>query len=217
MHFYLFAMFARLVLMYSAVTVASSRRLDSVDSAVTNTFVNDPVTNSQIFWDNLSDDQMLENIKIAEKALKIFIYPIPDEAKLEQHHEDLLPHFKTEYLFRKYLQDVASTSQVSASDARKLMLVSDASQANAFIIDHNWMRLTRTKCDMVTEKHLVPIINNVLHNYPYFYRNGGRDHFFMAIYDKGALCDMECFHDGTRAILNKISNVSFIGKCVIYI
>lgn len=186
--------------------------LNALNPLVENTFLNDPVENSQIFWNKLSDDEMMNFVKTAEKQLKIFIYPIPSDAETDVPGEQLLAHFRTEYLFRKYLQELSTAPELSSDDPRRVMIVSDPNQANAFVIDHNWMKLTRHRCGEVTERHLIPIITNVLENYPFFKRSQGRDHFFMAVYDKGPFCDMQCFTDDTRRILDRIVNVSFIGK-----
>ena len=183
----------------------------SENLSYSNDFKSDPEANQAIFWDNLSDEQMIEKIVKAEKELRVFIYPIPEHAHVRHQGDDLLPHFQSEFLYAKYLADL-SGPVLAEGDPRKAILVTDPSQANAFIIDHYYLRLYKGHCDKVTKHHLVPIIRNVIENYPYFNRSYGYDHFFMAAYDNGAFCQLECATDETNAILNRIRNVSFIGK-----
>lgn len=53
--------------------------------------------NTSLFWKNLSESQMIDIISEAERQLKIFIYPIPEYAKLQGTSDfDLVPHFYTE-------------------------------------------------------------------------------------------------------------------------
>lgn len=52
-----------------------------------------------IFWNNLSERNMLNIIKSAENLLKIFIYDIPDIALFNESREDhLKQHFQSEYV-----------------------------------------------------------------------------------------------------------------------
>lgn len=83
------------------------------------------------------------------------------------------------HLFRKYLEAFSHSNYVDELDPRKSIIVTDPEQANAFLIDHEWIRATRNHCDTTIQDHLVPIINNVIDNYPYFNRSQGKDHFFL--------------------------------------
>lgn len=40
---------------------------DSIELSLNNTFINDSVRNTQIFWGDLTDEQMLEKIRTAEQ------------------------------------------------------------------------------------------------------------------------------------------------------
>ena len=51
-----------------------------------------------IFWNNLSDQDILKAISIAEEELKIYIYPIPLSAQLKESKFHLLSHFHLEYV-----------------------------------------------------------------------------------------------------------------------
>lgn len=98
-------------------------------------------------------------------------------------------------------------------DHRRNLVVDDPEQANVFIIDHDWVSVSRKHCSLAIEKHLTPIINNVIYNYPFFNRSFGRDHFFFAVYDNGAFCSLQpCEERRDRSILYKIFNVSQIGN-----
>lgn len=120
------------------------------------------------------------------------------------------------FLYRKYLKSLKSSVFLSNNDPRRVILVSDPNIANAFIIDHDWLRISHMNCEVTIHRHLVPIINNVVDNYPYYNRSQGKDHFFMAVYDTGPFCNMQCVTKHNKEthtnILSRISNSSFIGK-----
>lgn len=122
------------------------------------------------------------------------------------------------YLFREYLL----WTRNSTDDGRHRILVDDPSQANAFIIDHRWEQVKK-KNPAEVHGYLVPIIDNVVNNYPYYNRSHGMNHFMMAVYDHGFCFRFHgdfprkggCLWDGCNPItpyLQRISNVSFIGK-----
>lgn len=143
-----------------------------------------------IFFDFKNDNELLELIYLAESQLKIYIYPVPESGRLSSSEEDMLGHFRIENLYRKYL--TALGSHVSVDDPRHNMVVDDISQANAFIIDNDFMRLTRvTKCEPILTKHMKSITDNVIHHHLYYNKTNGADHFFMAVYDKG-YCGVTC-------------------------
>lgn len=146
-----------------------------------------------IFYDFANDNEFLDFIQVAESQLKIYIYPIPAEASTIHGNHDMLGHFQIEYLFRKYLY--ALNDHVPSDDPRRVMIVDDPSKANAFLIDHDYMRLVRgNQCDDLRNKHMKVIIDNVVNNLPYFNRTNGADHFFMAVYDNG-YCAVTCEQD----------------------
>lgn len=78
------------------------------------------------------------------------------------------------------------------------------------------------------EKHLRPIINNVVDNYPYYNRSYGHDHFLIYPYDFGVLCSGRHMREDWSEIDNcqvdeqvghkyfchvaRILNTSFIGN-----
>jgi hypothetical protein len=92
------------------------------------------------------------------------------------------------------------------------MVVTDASLANAFLIDHNWMQYERKDCRKALDHHINAIIKNVVDFSPFYNRSHGHDHFMINVYDHGAFCDMECSNHGDGSFIYKIANASFIGK-----
>lgn len=139
-------------------------------------------------------------------------------------------------MFRLYLSSYANDTRykISDDDSRKHMIVSDPEQANVFIINHDWIRTNRYHCEEALEKHLVPIVNNIVDNYPYYNRSQGLDHFFLgltclsslfyccydvidvAVYDEGPFCRHNCVEADKSQIhqqaIARIANASFIGK-----
>jgi hypothetical protein len=111
------------------------------------------------------------------------------------------------------LKQSASNPSISINDSRKLMVVNDPSIANAFLIDHDWYRHTKKDCGGAVWKHMKPIIENVIDHQPYFNRSQGRDHFYMAVYDRGPFCDMQCVRTADeRKIIERLENASYIGN-----
>ena len=148
----------------------------------------DDISGESIFFDFKDDNDLLEMIQHAESQLRIHIYPIPSN-DLSKSESDLMGHFRIENLYRKYLK--ALKSHVGEDDPRHNMVVDDPSQANAFIIDNDYMRLTKVaKCEGV-RKHMDAVVHNVVDVNPYFNRSNGEDHFFMAVYDK-SYCAVTC-------------------------
>lgn len=114
------------------------------------------------------------------------------------------------YLFREYL--LHDFSKISSNDSRVSMIVKNPDEANVFLIDHDWIRYNMKDCGASITKHIAGIVHNVVDLHPYYNRSGGKDHFMMAAYDKGAFCDMQCSHDNDASILLRIQGASFIGK-----
>ena len=103
---------------------------------------------SDIFHPHLTKQLLLDLINIAEKELKVFIYPIPDHV---EKYEDENPsdwqeckgrehelHFCIEELFPRYLQDVRDNFAMYPH-LKTNFVVHDPEQANAFVIDHTWL------------------------------------------------------------------------------
>ena len=107
-------------------------------------------------------------MKSAEEWIKIYIYPMPEgnkdiinKAYMGSRNNAL------DFLLSRYFQQ-----KFADNDSRRAILVTNPDEANAFLIDHRWGIGT-------LDGHLKPVINNVIHSYPYFNRSGGHDHFFV--------------------------------------
>lgn len=126
------------------------------------------------------------------------------------------------YLFINYLKGLKNSE---VADNRRKMVVDDPSRANVFIIEHDWLRMNWIKCHINIEQHLTPVINNVVDNYPYYNLSNGRDHFFLALFDHGILCEADCANNSQgkecddicsknpiARVVARIANASFIGN-----
>lgn len=117
------------------------------------------------------------------------------------------------YYFLDYLKHIILSNNIAANDSRKMMIVNDPNIANSFLIDHDWYRYTKKDCGGAVWKHMKIIIENVIDHQPYFNRSQGRDHFFMAVYDKGPFCDMQCVRsEQERLIIERLNDASYIGN-----
>jgi hypothetical protein len=130
-----------------------------------------------------------------------------------------LGHFILQDSYIAYSKDILSNKTVfPEKDPRNSMFVTDPELANVYIIDHRWVG---TYCPVVLNDHLIPIIHDVIHKYPYFNRSYGHDHFFFAVYDSGPVCLPACASfDNTKNsgklsihdLMKLIWNVTFIGN-----
>lgn len=171
--------------------------------------------NLNIFWDDFSEETIFHLINQIESQLRIYIYPFPSDSYYLSHLElkhEVLPHFRVELLFKQYLQSYNKLRFLNDSN-ENYILTTNPDDANLFIIDHQWLTIATISCHHVYHDHLLPIINNVLYNYPYYNRSNGQDHFFFALYDHGPFCHTHCDKDmHIQNALLRISNASFIGK-----
>ena len=170
--------------------------------------------NGGLFWNEVTDKMFLNALRAVERDLRIFIYPIPPEAQPEKRPPFMEDHFRIQYLYPDYLREMITSESNNSftrneQDFRKeIVVVSDPQKANAFIIDNWWFGYG---CQTVAEKHLIPIINNVINSYPYYNRSFGSDHFFFAVYDNGPFCNPACHRESGLAV-RRLINVSFIGN-----
>ena len=170
-------------------------------------------------------------IKLSDHAieeLKIFIYPIPTEAKVElKEDNEVMRHFSIEKGFNDFIRTSSQVYKNEPSSSMKIKVTNDPMDANAFIIDHYTAKIYLThsdNCSILYSQHLSPIVYNVIHNYPYFNFSRGADHFYIDTFDTGTICaDMNVFFHGflltnptcvesRRSIVDQIRNVSFIGN-----
>lgn len=99
------------------------------------------------------------------------------------------------------------------------MITNNPSEANAFIVYHNWITGGFRHCGEFLDGHLQPIVNNVVDNFAYYNLSNGLNHYFFAVYDRGVYDNRtECwtgsdeYLNKLRKTLSQISNASFIGN-----
>lgn len=51
----------------------------------------------QIFWNSLTDDEVMSHVKNAESELKIYIYPIPPHAKFPEVDNCCLDEYQSHF------------------------------------------------------------------------------------------------------------------------
>lgn len=138
----------------------------------------------RIYQRGFTEGKLLHYVGKAERELRIYIYPIPETSPSFEVPFGLL-HFEIERSFTTYLRNLQKASEKlsESDDSRAGMIVSDPEQANVFIIEQYYLS-TQWKSEAQGEQHLSIVIDNVL-NLPYYKRNGGIDHFFFGLFDKG--------------------------------
>jgi hypothetical protein len=105
------------------------------------------ISTGDIFHRYLTKRVLLDLFDIAERELKIFVYPIPNDV---ERYRDENPadwqecegrtfelHFCIEELFIRYLQDVRDNFE-NYPHLKTNFLTNTADSANAFVIDHTW-------------------------------------------------------------------------------
>jgi len=163
--------------------------------------------NTSMPFRNMSEIDLVHLIQRTTTDLRLFIYPIPSSA-MAAHGSNGLPHFSMEKVFAQYLRNQVNTSAIGA------VVVNDPSTANAFLIEqhHTNLQIGLQNCAYVLKEHLLPILDNVINNYPYFNRSKGADHFYFSVYDKGEICSDWCTPQDQALYLPKLENVSLIGN-----
>lgn len=79
----------------------------------------------------------------------------------------------------------------SKSSLNMPQLTTNPDEANVFLIDHMHAKIYAEfsgHCDYLFSDHLLPIVYNVVHDYPYYNRSSGMDHFYIDTLDTGARC-----------------------------
>lgn len=104
------------------------------------------IAGEDVFHQLLSRDVLLDLFDIAERELKVFIYPIPDYV---DRYRDEDPsnwqrcvgrseiHFCIEELFVRYLRDVRDNFDMYPHIKTNFVHQS-GENANSFVIDHTW-------------------------------------------------------------------------------
>jgi len=169
------------------------------------------VTANENIYFGRTEEALVEWIKLSNNLLKVFIYPVPSTGVTIVDgltRLNVKNYFRLEHLFIRHNQQLKSS-----------FITSNHSDANAFIIQHHWFTGIYRHCGELLHSHLIPIVDNVLINFPYYNRSNGRDHFFFSVYDNGVYDNRsECWSESEQYItklrqtLSRISNVSFIGN-----
>jgi hypothetical protein len=159
---------------------------------------------------NFNHQELLNLAKTAERNLKFFIYAVPDEISVPQSH------FNLEYTFPHYLYGLHDLFK--SDDPRYNMLVTNPEEANAFLIDCRWIAHVHKRPSGeqdATVSYLIPIVNKVINDYPYFNRTMGADHFLIQMFDNGPFGNMVGLPNGDdlfHSTMRRLANTNFIGN-----
>lgn len=159
-----------------------------------------------LFWLNFNEENLLDYLDSMELDIKVFIYPLPFGILQLQSYEtcNLPTHFQWEYQFIRYLQQY-----------KNHILVNDPTIANIFLIQHQFLGLVaELHCnESIFINHMKPIITSIIHDYPYYNRSKGNDHYMLNLYDHGLWCELQCdIHGDYLDIFLPISNIRSIGN-----
>lgn len=194
---YLFASVALWTLQCNSLRNRSRNNVKRADDSV-------PVSSSSAFLDG-SEAKLIELIEHAEQELKIFIYPMPPEARrctMEQINGRMTGFPPSSGRMREMFQMEQMLPRYLATIATK-----DPKEADVFIIYHEWICLRvgneefaryhfgpkfpnkeQFSGETIAKEHLKPIFDNVIYNYPFFNQSYGHDHFMTNVFDNGPFC-----------------------------
>lgn len=196
-------------------------------------FINIHLYNCNPFLYN-NEKELFDAIEIAEKSLKIYVYPIPSNIPTEPiyfQNDDKTLHtlHKIYFWFHNYLpyyldyiynmfnnpkeihEDDPPISYILPIEIGKylpkkeeytyfpnIQVVKDPNEANMFLI--------HTQYGFKRNEHFIPILHNVIYNYPYFNQSNGHNHIIIEMDDWGLRC---CCYE---AIDKRLENVIIIGN-----
>jgi hypothetical protein len=159
-----------------------------------------------VFNHPFTEETLLSAIADAEQQLKIYLYEVPHQAgggSIEL--KNALNHFKSEYLLMDYFRSAV----YRVGKRSKSMCVTDPEDANTFLIVHHvYTGVFENMVDQVN--HLKSVIDAVL-QLPYYDKNEGRDHYFMAVHATGAFLMNEIRRPLAQQFL-RIKNANYIGN-----
>eukprot|EP01041_Mallomonas_annulata_P002198 gene2198-4276_t len=157
----------------------------------------------------LGDNVLLEWISGAEKGLKIFIYKKPSI--------EVGPNNVT----APCLDDFLPESRIPAYIRNSTIYTTNPDEANLFLIKNDFsylfvcgianqphLSLNIFREEHIYKRHLMVIMNNITHNYPYFNRSGNSDHLFIYTFDMGPFCQK--LHESFGNVFSKLQNVTFL-------
>ena len=183
-----------------------------------------------------SEAKLIELIERAEQELKIFVYPMPEQArrcKMEKIDGRMTGFPPSSGRMREMFQMEQMLPRYFTTIATK-----DPNEADVFIIYHEWIclrvgneeferrnfgpRFSKEPFfgETIAREHLKPIFDNVIHNYPYFNQSYGHDHFMTSVFDNGPFCGGAHTQTGTFQLFHSTCNLydniyvlhSFIGS-----
>jgi hypothetical protein len=133
-------------------------------------------------YSDLTDERLLSFIQHAELGTRMFIYPVEVRGIFSTRL-----HFRSEFTVLKYFQLLQKLPQ---EDHRKHMVVADPEKANIFLIEHYTENFdppvgTDKQVEKFREIYALKVVNSVITAFPFYNRSGGRDHYFLGVYDKG--------------------------------
>lgn len=184
------------------------------------------VNDHHVYYDH-DERTLLHWIKVAERDLRFYIYPMPQFRENEIQRE-CGGHFGYECGLPNYLRSLkANIHPDEPAGSRDHFVVDNPNEANAFIIEMYWSIKAFvypgefSNCSDFIEHRLRPTIETVVDKHPYYNRSGGRDHFMMSSIDNGIFGETEWLMCGSwktpesertlvRQLMDRIANVSLI-------
>jgi hypothetical protein len=164
-----------------------------------------------------SENKLLKLISLAESGLRVYVYDIPTNIRRcgKPFRPGLKQMFDMEYQIPRYYRN-------------STMLTKNPQDANIFIVDHEWICLRvgseprrysperpLFSGNNIARDHVLPIWKNVIHNFPYYNKSGGHDHFTTFVFDNGPFCGgghIQPFSIFGSQVMKLLENVSIIGN-----
>jgi hypothetical protein len=162
---------------------------------------------TQVDLDITFGRDLVSEIALALRHLKIYTYSIPQEAYRLRSDWLCVGHLQAERHIPNYFR-------------RSVINTDNPEEADFFLIDHDFsciinncvsskMGILPCYHQVAFGKHLKPVIDRVVMDYPYFNRSQGRDHLFVFLMDAGARCTSFSNKD-IMFYFKKLENVTFI-------
>lgn len=174
--------------LFSIIIIVNSVLLWSVGRADNEIFSK----SSPIFYSNVYR-RLAQTMRQAESGLKIYIYPVPDDAIRSTIPLEIgcAPHFNAEF-------------QIPSFFRTNGFVTDNPNEANFFLITHNISCLhinwksskilayfgnlstninSEWSMKYAAERHLGVIVRSVIHDFPFFNKSLGHDHLFITTFD----------------------------------
>jgi hypothetical protein len=161
-----------------------------------------------IFHKNLTDSLLLKACNRSDHELKIYIY---EKLKLgmDKYNGRCARHFESEREIPKQIRVHPAGIYTNKPD-----------EADFFLIDHDLtctltsrrLKLSRSQAIHVVDNYLKNVVDDILHNYPFYNNSGGHDHLFIFSIDKGCCHFQSNLFPIYRDWFIFFDNVTFIGN-----